>query len=184
MLFRITKWHNYKQYYEYWNIHYPHITLLWLFMLLTPFYQPTTTLRTKQSKLFIGCQAAPLSYQASPSTYVWKPDGLWIFPLSIHYIETFSLKICHKKILTGAWEKFRDLQWQRQWQWEGEWCLGWSWSELRLSSPGPVLSTTIRAGVECGVTPAQSVSTLQAPVTTETSSEAATHQPPDGEQWW
>ena len=54
---------------------------------------------------------------------------------------------------------------------------------VTLSSPGTVLSTTIRAGVECGVTPAQSVCTLQAPVTTETSSEAATHQPPDG-GWW
>ena len=85
---------------------------------MTTFLPARPSSSSRLERLFIGCQAAPLSYQASPSTYVGKSE---YFPSPVSslyiYIQFFSRKICHNQILTGVGDKFTDMQW---WL-----CLGW-----------------------------------------------------------
>ena len=128
-----------------------------------PFYQPTHPPHWRerertQSKLFIGSQAAPLSYQASPSmlekqTVYEYFHSLYIFTdYSVFPSENLpqqdtnrSLREVHRyAVVSLSWLIMICEVW------------GVKCEVVTLSSPGTVLSTTIRAGVECGVTPAQS----------------------------
>ena len=143
-------------------------------------YVPSTGERTEDYNINFSSDVRQLQcliYQASPSSYVGKADGLWIFPLykvflsenltkdtnrSLRDVQRYAVVVCW---LIMIWDERCEAR-------------GVRWSLC----PHPAPSCQQLSEPEWSVELLQH--SLQAPVSTETSSEAATDQPPDGEHWW